>query len=132
MSSTYVIIFNDFTLNHIGPGLIPVVTKFREASNLKRARLTDYPLTSINKCIWSPNIETRNTLANLIHSGFIRISSIAKELTANVNFNTTPTPTTTTTATTLTTEPKSKSPKKKDEKIVKPRVSSRRKRSLPP
>ncbi|XP_015784421.1 uncharacterized protein LOC107361971 [Tetranychus urticae] len=78
MISQYGIIFNDYSVNRMDSRLISIVSKFREGSNLKRARLTDYPITSINKCIWSPNKESSNTLANLIHSGFIRISSISK------------------------------------------------------
>jgi len=73
MSSKYGLVFDDFVLT---PNDVKAVKFLNTLSQLKKARFTDYPLSSINQSIWSPNRSSSHFLVNLTHSGFIRISNM--------------------------------------------------------
>lgn len=72
----YGLVFSDFLLDLDDNHVIRTLTKFKDKPLFKKCRLTDYPLSAINKCIWSPNRNSSNSIANLVHSGFLRISRI--------------------------------------------------------
>jgi len=82
ITSKYGLLFNDFIFE---PNDIKAVEILTILTKLKKARLTDYPLSSVNKSLWSPNKFSAHLLVNLIHSGFVRISNMKSIIQFSLN-----------------------------------------------
>ncbi|XP_074599098.1 uncharacterized protein LOC141853603 [Brevipalpus obovatus] len=73
--SSYGLIFNDFHLDLEDPKVTSCLTQFQVKPNMRKKRLTDYPLSAVNKVLWSPNKRSSSSLAILMHCGLLRIVS---------------------------------------------------------
>lgn len=81
ITSKYGVIFQDFIPDLDDPRKINIFNKFKDNPKLKKCRLTDYPLTAINKCVWSPNKRSSHSFACLVHAGFIRVTRLPTSFT---------------------------------------------------
>ena len=82
ITSKYGLLFNDFIFE---PNDIKAVEILTILTKLKKARLTDYPLSSVNKSLWSHNKFSAHLLVNLNHSGFVRISNMKSIIQFSLN-----------------------------------------------